>query len=187
MAEVKVGTCLEESFDKSLWKIVSEEYRNDKRWLKIRKEHTFQPRVIPVGYIPYSYRPIEECPPSLSVIPPPPAFAKGDCVAYTYYSRGKVKTQIGRIDEVINDEASIQVPSKVLGVYGITFQDVYTLNRLPHEECEKAFKERVAAAPETVVDYDRRYNLEQLREMCRDKGLSVSGDKKTLVRRLFYE
>ncbi len=37
---------------------------------------------------------------------------------------------------------------------------------------------------ETVVDYDRNHSLEELRKMCRDKGVTVSGDKKTLARRL---
>lgn len=32
---------------------------------------------------------------------------------------------------------------------------------------------------------DRKYSLAELRELCRQRGLSASGDKKTLVRRLF--
>lgn len=36
----------------------------------------------------------------------------------------------------------------------------------------------------TAVDYDRQYSLNELAKMCKDKGLSTSGDKKTLARRL---
>jgi len=32
---------------------------------------------------------------------------------------------------------------------------------------------------------DRKYSLVELKELCRQRGLSASGDKKTLVRRLF--
>lgn len=37
---------------------------------------------------------------------------------------------------------------------------------------------------ESAIDYDRHYSLEELRQMCSSKGLSASGDKKTLARRL---
>jgi len=36
-----------------------------------------------------------------------------------------------------------------------------------------------------VEAMDRKYSLTELREMCRERGISASGDKKTLVRRLF--
>jgi len=36
-----------------------------------------------------------------------------------------------------------------------------------------------------LVDYDRLYTLNDLQEMCREKGLQTSGDKKALIRRLF--
>lgn len=39
----------------------------------------------------------------------------------------------------------------------------------------------------TVVEYDRGHTLGELREMCQSKGLTVSGDKKTLARRLITE
>ena len=35
-----------------------------------------------------------------------------------------------------------------------------------------------------LIEYDKQYSLEQLREMCRAKGYSASGDKKTLIGRL---
>lgn len=37
---------------------------------------------------------------------------------------------------------------------------------------------------EMLVDYDRGHTLEQLKEMCRTKGLAVSGGKKELIARL---
>jgi len=37
---------------------------------------------------------------------------------------------------------------------------------------------------EMLIDYDRGHSLEQLKEMCRTKGLSVSGGKKELIARL---
>ncbi|KKN37285.1 hypothetical protein LCGC14_0765230 [marine sediment metagenome] len=37
---------------------------------------------------------------------------------------------------------------------------------------------------ENVVDYDRRYTLEELREMARQEGLSPSGSKKGIAARL---
>lgn len=36
-----------------------------------------------------------------------------------------------------------------------------------------------------VEAMDRKYSLAELREICRKRGISASGDKKTLVRRLF--
>jgi len=36
-----------------------------------------------------------------------------------------------------------------------------------------------------VEAMDRKYSLEELKELCRKRGISASGDKKTLVRRLF--
>jgi len=36
-----------------------------------------------------------------------------------------------------------------------------------------------------VEAMDRKYSLEELKELCRKRGISSSGDKKTLVRRLF--
>jgi hypothetical protein len=48
-----------------------------------------------------------------------------------------------------------------------------------YQKYQEAMKEKPS-----VVDYDRRYTLTELQQMCRDKGLSTSGDKKTLARRL---
>jgi len=36
-----------------------------------------------------------------------------------------------------------------------------------------------------VEAMDRKYSLAELKELCRERGVSASGDKKTLVRRLF--
>jgi len=48
--------------------------------------------------------------------------------------------------------------------------------------------EQQLAVPKTrkqmLIDYDRGHTLEQLKEMCRKKGLSVSGGKKELIARL---
>jgi len=40
---------------------------------------------------------------------------------------------------------------------------------------------------EKIVDYDRNFNQEQLQQMCRDKGLPTSGDKKKLAARLIAD
>jgi hypothetical protein len=48
--------------------------------------------------------------------------------------------------------------------------------------------ERELAMPKTrkeeLIMYDRGHTLEELKEMCRKKGLSVSGSKKELIARL---
>jgi len=46
---------------------------------------------------------------------------------------------------------------------------------------EEAMK---AGELENVVDYDRHFSLEELRQMCKERELPISGDKKTLARRL---
>ncbi len=38
---------------------------------------------------------------------------------------------------------------------------------------------------ERIIELDRKHTLPELQSLCRQKGLSTSGDKKTLVRRLF--
>jgi len=38
---------------------------------------------------------------------------------------------------------------------------------------------------ESIIELDRKHTLPELQGLCRQKGLSTSGDKKTLVRRLF--
>jgi len=45
-------------------------------------------------------------------------------------------------------------------------------------------EEEVEPRLESVVDYDRRYTLEELREMARREGLSPSGSKKGIAARL---
>jgi len=35
-----------------------------------------------------------------------------------------------------------------------------------------------------IIEYDRHFNLEELRQQCRDAGLSISGDKKMLAAKL---
>jgi len=37
---------------------------------------------------------------------------------------------------------------------------------------------------EKVIDYDYRFTLKELREQCRESGLSISGDKKELAAKL---
>jgi len=38
---------------------------------------------------------------------------------------------------------------------------------------------------ERIIELDRKHTLPELQSLCRQKGLSTSGDKKTLIRRLF--
>lgn len=38
-----------------------------------------------------------------------------------------------------------------------------------------------------VIEMDRKYSQEELRKMCREKGLPTSGDKKKLISRLLEE
>lgn len=37
---------------------------------------------------------------------------------------------------------------------------------------------------EDIIEYDKHFNLEQLRQQCRDAGISISGDKKMLAAKL---
>ncbi len=37
---------------------------------------------------------------------------------------------------------------------------------------------------EKVIELDKQYNLDELRQMCRDRGLATGGDKKKLISRL---
>jgi len=39
---------------------------------------------------------------------------------------------------------------------------------------------------ETITELDRKYTFNELKDMCKEKGLSTSGDKKALIRRLFF-
>lgn len=46
-------------------------------------------------------------------------------------------------------------------------------------------RELVIRAPQQlVIDYDRGHTLSELQGICRQKGLPVSGDKKTLIKRI---
>jgi len=40
-------------------------------------------------------------------------------------------------------------------------------------------------AVRVVIEYDRNYSLEQLKQMCKERALSTSGDKKELALRLW--
>jgi len=52
-----------------------------------------------------------------------------------------------------------------------------------HSEMQRKFQKQILELL-LVVDYDRQYSLGKLKQMCYYKGLSTSGDKKTLARRL---
>jgi len=179
MTEPQVGMCLQDNFDKSLWKIVGEEYHYNEHWLKIRKELTLELRVIPIGYIPHSYCLVEKCPPTLAVIPPPWSLglSVGDCVSYTYMQRGKVKTQIGQITKIVGDEATIEISDPSFPVRGRVWHDLYDLSRRPAKDCETREVDKGEENPYWLT-------ISELKEGCRSKGLSASGSKEDLVRRL---
>ncbi|GAI94095.1 unnamed protein product, partial [marine sediment metagenome] len=84
--------------------------------------------------------------------------------------------------KITDDEAVLEVPKKLMGAYGLVWHDLYDLIKRPDEECEEAFKEE--AVPKTAIEYDGRYTLVELREMAKKKGLSPSGSKKEITRRL---
>lgn len=45
-------------------------------------------------------------------------------------------------------------------------------------------KAEAKVSRQTIVDYDRQYTLAELKKMCRDRSLTVSGSKKELIARL---
>ncbi len=75
---------------------------------------------------------------------------------------------------------------------GMQFTDVaetgttFYANTLEEARTKLAEKREAFAQPlaVSVVDYDRRYTLKELREMARQEGLSASGSKKELAAKL---
>lgn len=76
-----------------------------------------------------------------------------------------------------------RLPQAFPGVPGAILDVKRTIYKEFIEELEQQL-----AMPKTrremLIDYDRGHTLEQLKEMCRTKGLAVSGGKKELIARL---
>jgi len=94
----------------------------------------------------------------------------------------------GRYDEHTWQEHDIELSkgnpvkgeqSGMLGVPGRVH-----VQKRPYEVGQQELEDYGKYRRQMLVDYDKKYSLEQLREMCRAKGFSVSGDKKTLIGRL---
>lgn len=165
---LKVGSCLLDEFKKQPNQIIKVERRHDRWWYYIRSFEDGHLTIIPEGYIPYSYS-VVDCP--VAKIPPPPPIKVGDYVEWDK-TRGIVKAIKP------DGEVELETEREILGVKGIAFPDVYELHLVKRKEPAIELK------PESVVDYDRRFSLGELRQMCKEKGLGTSGDKKTLARRL---
>jgi len=58
------------------------------------------------------------------------------------------------------------------------------VQKRPYEVGQQELEDYGKYRRQMLIDYDKKYSLEQLKEMCRAKGFSVSGDKKTLIGRL---
>ena len=167
---LREGDCLLERYEKKPYRII----RVEPGWYYTRCFKDGRLKVIPSGEVPYSYSPIG-CPPQR--IPPPPLIKVGDCVEWTEVSKAGKKKVIKRgIVKDINGKGigkvEIEMEKELMGVRGLAWRDIYELRLCKEEHLE------------SVVDYDRRYSLEELKQMCKDKGVSNSGDKKTLARRL---
>ena len=76
--------------------------------------------------------------------------------------------------------------SKALSHASIMEQTAERIRREDIAELKPPVTPEVAPTPrlESVVDYDRRYTLEELQEMARQEGLSPSGSKKGIAARL---
>jgi len=162
-----VGTCLIDNFGKSVYKIVSlvnvpwdPQKRN---WYKIRQFDTGLPETIPENYIPYSYS-VVQCP--AQEIPKPPAIKVGDTVRWKV-KKGYTK---GTVIHIADDgEVTCEIEEKMYGVKGTMFPDIYEL------EAVEAW---------TKTQDPHWLTVDELKAICRKKGLPDSGNKEDLIRRL---
>ena len=110
---------------------------------------------------------------------------------YDYTIKGLSPADVGKIPYSQRETPPMDwnLPPEYMVAYfrNRGMEEAQALAKVEKEYLPSLSEAEAGMSLKSAIDYDRQYSLGELRQKCKDKGLSTSGDKKTLAKRLLAE